>query len=149
MKTEQELLKAIFDILWDYPFILTFNGDDFDFRYLVHRAANLGIQRNEIPIDIGKRVCLLRSSIHIDLYKFFFNRAIQIYAFGNRYRDVTLNDVGKGVLGLEKIKSEKTIGELSYTELAAYCLRDSEITYKLTSFEDELAMKLILVLDPH
>ncbi len=145
-ETETELLKAIFDILWDYPFILTFNGDDFDLRYMVHRAVNLGIFRNEIPIDIGKRVCLLRYGVHIDLYKFFFNRAVQIYAFSNRYRDVTLNEVGKGVLGLEKIKSEKTIGDLSYTELAAYCLRDSEITYKLTSFEDELAMKLILVL---
>ena len=145
-ETEAELLRGIFDILWDYPFILTFNGDDFDLRYLVHRAANLGIFRNEIPIDIGKRVCLLRYGVHIDLYKFFFNRAIQIYAFSNRYRDVTLNEVGRGVLGLEKIKSEKTIGDLSYTELAAYCLRDSEITYKLTSFEDELAMKLILVL---
>jgi DNA polymerase, archaea type len=144
--TEEQLLRAIFDILWDYPFVLTFNGDDFDLRYLVHRAANLGIDRRDIPIDIGKRVCLLRYAIHIDLYKFFFNRAIQIYAFNNRYRDVTLNDVGKGVIGLEKIKNEKTIGELSYSELAAYCLRDSEITYKLTSFEDELAMKLILVL---
>jgi DNA polymerase, archaea type len=145
-ETEEQLLKAIFDILWDYPFILTFNGDDFDLRYLVHRAGNLGIDRREIPIEIGKRVCLLRYAIHIDLYKFFFNRAVQIYAFNNRYRDITLNDVGKGVIGLEKIKSDKSIGDLSYTELAAYCLRDSEITYKLTSFEDELAMKLILVL---
>jgi DNA polymerase, archaea type len=145
-ETEEELLRAIFDILWNYPFILTFNGDDFDLRYLVHRAVNLGMDRREAPIDIGKRVCLLRYGVHIDLYKFFFNRAIQIYAFSNRYRDVTLNDVGKGVLGLEKIKSDKTIGDLSYTELSAYCLRDSEITYKLTSVDDELAMKLILVL---
>jgi DNA polymerase, archaea type len=145
-ETEEQLLRAIFDILWDYPFILTFNGDDFDLRYLVHRACNLGIERRDIPIEIGKRVCLLRYAIHIDLYKFFFNRAIQIYAFNNRYRDVTLNDVGKGVIGLEKIKTDKTIGELSYTELAAYCLRDSEITFKLTSYEDDLAMKLILVL---
>ncbi|MCW4018778.1 MAG: DNA-directed DNA polymerase I [Candidatus Bathyarchaeota archaeon] len=144
--TEVELIKAIFGILWDYPFILTFNGDDFDLRYLSHRAANLGIPRYEVPIEIGRRVCLLRYGIHIDLYKFFFNRAVQIYAFNNRYRDVSLNDVGKGVLGLEKIKSEKAIGDQNYTELAAYCLRDSEITYKLTSFEDELAMKLILVL---
>jgi DNA polymerase I len=30
--------------------------------------------------------------------------------------------------------------------MAAYCFRDSEITFKLTSFEDELAMKLILAL---
>jgi DNA polymerase, archaea type len=145
-ETEEALLRAIFDILWDYPFVLTFNGDDFDLRYMVHRSVNLGIDRREVPIDIGRRVCLLRYGVHIDLYKFFFNRAVQIYAFNNRYRDVTLNDVGKGVLGLEKIKSDKSIGDLSYTELAAYCLRDSEITYKLTSYDDELAMKLILVL---
>lgn len=145
-ETEEQLLRAIFDILWEYPFLLTFNGDDFDLRYLSHRATNLGISRQDIPIDIGKRVCLLRTGIHIDLYKFFFNRSIQIYAFNNRYRDVTLNDVGKAVIGLEKIKFEKTIGELNYTEMAAYCFRDSEITFKLTSYEDELAMKLILVL---
>jgi DNA polymerase I len=35
---------------------------------------------------------------------------------------------------------------LTYTELAKYCFRDAEITFKLTDFEDELVMKLILVL---
>jgi DNA polymerase, archaea type len=144
--SEEQLLSAIFDILWEYPFILTFNGDDFDLRYMSHRAANLGMPKHEVPIEIGRRVCLLKTGVHIDLYKFFFNRSIQIYAFNNRYRDVTLNDVGKAVIGLEKIKTEKSIGDLNYTELAAYCLRDSEIAYKLTSFEDDLAMKLILVL---
>jgi len=144
--TEQELLKAVFEILWEYPFIITFNGDDFDLRYLAHRALNLGIRRNEIPIEVGKRVCLLKYGVHIDLYKFFFNRAIQIYAFKNNYRDVTLDDVGKGIIGEEKLHIEKTFGDLNYTELAKYCLRDSEITYKLTSYEDDLAMKLILVL---
>ncbi len=145
-ETEAELLRAVFEVLWDYPFILTFNGDDFDLRYLNHRALNLGIRRNEIPIEAGKRVCLLKYGVHIDLYKFFFNRAIQIYAFKNSYRDVTLDDVGSGIIGMEKIQLKKTFGELNYTELARYCLRDSEITYKLTSAEDELAMKLILVL---
>jgi DNA polymerase I len=145
-KTEANLLRAVFEVLWEYPFILTFNGDDFDLRYLTHRALNLGIRKSEIPIEVGKRVCLLRYGVHIDLYKFFFNRAIQIYAFKNRYRDVTLADVGSGIIGVNKIPLEKTFGELSYTELARYCLRDSEITFKLTSVEDELAMKLILVL---
>jgi DNA polymerase I len=145
-ETEQELLRAVFEVLWEYPFILTFNGDDFDLRYLTHRALNLGIRRSEIPIEVGKRVCLLKYGVHIDLYKFFFNRAIQIYAFKNSYRDVTLDDVGTGIIGMEKIQLEKTFGELNYTELAKYCLRDSEITFKLTNAEDELAMKLILVL---
>ncbi|MGZ4850716.1 MAG: DNA-directed DNA polymerase I, partial [Candidatus Bathyarchaeia archaeon] len=145
-QTEEELLRKTFDVLVDYPFILTFNGDDFDLRYLTHRAMNLGFGRREIPIEVGKQVCLLKYGIHIDLYKFFFNRSIQIYAFNNRYRDVTLNDVGNALIGSEKIHLEKTFGDLSYTELAQYCLRDSEITFKLTSFEDDSAMKLILVL---
>jgi len=143
---EENLLRAVFEVLWEYPFILTFNGDDFDLRYLSHRALNLGIRKSEIPIDVGKRVCLLRYGVHIDLYRFFFNRSIQIYAFSNRYRDVSLADVGNALIGVEKIKLEKTFSELTYTELARYCLRDSEITFKLTSLEDELPMKLILVL---
>jgi DNA polymerase, archaea type len=145
-ETEEELLKKVFEVLCDYPFILTFNGDDFDLRYLVHRAYNLGFNKKDIPIDIGKRVCLLRYGIHIDLYKFFFNRSIQIYAYGGRYKDVSLGDVGYALLGVEKIHIEKTFGDLNYSELVAYCLRDSEITFKLTSFEDDSAMKLILVL---
>jgi DNA polymerase I len=144
--SEEKLLRVIFEALWSYPFLVTFNGDDFDLRYLAHRAVNLGFRRDEIPIEVGKRVCLLKYGVHIDLYKFFFNRSIQIYAFNNRYRDVTLDDVGKALIGMEKIKLEKSLGELSYTELAKYCFRDAEITFKLASFEDELVMKLILVL---
>ncbi|MDW8022153.1 MAG: DNA-directed DNA polymerase I [Nitrososphaerota archaeon] len=144
--SEEKLLKAVFEVLWSYPFVITFNGDDFDLRYLAHRAENRGFRRDEIPIEVGKRVCLLKYGVHIDLYKFFFNRSIQIYAFSNRYRDVTLGDVGKALLGLEKITLEKGIGDLTYTELAKYCFRDAEITYKLTSFEDELVLKLILAL---
>ncbi|MEM2117957.1 MAG: DNA-directed DNA polymerase I [Candidatus Bathyarchaeia archaeon] len=144
--SEEKLIRAVFDALWNYPFALTFNGDDFDLRYLAHRALNFGFKRSEIPIEVGRRVCLLKYGVHIDLYKFFFNRSIQIYAFNNRYRDVTLDDVGKALIGMEKIKLEKSLGELSYTELAQYCFRDAEITFKLTSFEDELVMKLILVL---
>jgi len=143
---EDRLIRAIFDVLRDYPFVLTFNGDDFDLHYLAHRALNLGFRRSEIPIEVGKRSCTLAYGVHIDLYKFFFNRSIQIYAFSNRYRDVTLDDVGKALINMEKIKWAKPLGELTYTELAKYCFRDSEITFKLTSFEDELTMKLILVL---
>ena len=144
--SEEKLIAAVFEALWTYPFVITFNGDDFDLRYLAHRALKLGIKNTEIPIEVGRRVCLLKYGIHIDLYKFFFNRSIQIYAFNKRYRDMTLDDVGKALIGLEKIRLEKSFGELTYTELAKYCLRDAEITFKLTDFEDELVMKLILVL---
>ena len=145
-ETETELIKKIFDLLWTYPFVLTFNGDDFDLRYLAHRSANLGFSKKDTPIQIGKRVCLLKYGVHLDLYKFFFNRSVQIYAYGGRYKDVSLDDVGSALIGTEKLKLEKDFGELSCNELCAYCLRDAEITYKLTSFDNDSAMKLLLVL---
>ncbi len=144
--SEEELLRAIFEVLSDYPFTITFNGDDFDLRYLAKRAEKLGITKREVPIEVGRRVCLLRKGVHIDLYKFFYNRSIQIYAFNNKYRDVTLDEVGKALVNLPKIELEKPFAELTHSELARYCLRDAEIAFKLTAFDEDLTMKLILVL---
>jgi DNA polymerase I len=144
--TEKELLQAIFDAMWDYPFVITFNGDDFDLHYLFNRAQKLGFRRSEIPIDLGRKTCLLDYGVHIDLYKFFFNRSIQIYAFGQKYRDVTLDDVGEALVGMTKIELTKGLNDLTYTELAQYCVRDAEITLKLTSFDNDLVMKLILAI---
>jgi DNA polymerase I len=144
--SEKSLLQKLFEAIREYPFVLTFNGDDFDLPYLYNRAKNLGIERIQIPITVGRRTCSFSHGIHIDLYKFFFNRSIQIYAFGNKYRDITLNAVGTALLELPKIEFEKPLSELSYTELAEYNLRDSEITLNLTAFNDNLVMKLILAM---
>jgi DNA polymerase, archaea type len=50
------------------------------------------------------------------------------------------------LIGTQKIHLDKDFGDLNYSELAAYCMRDSEITYKLTSHDNDSAMKLMLVL---
>jgi DNA polymerase I len=145
--SEEKLILKIFCALVDYPFVLTFNGDDFDLRYLYHRAMDhFGFSRSQIPIVIGRRNCLLKYGIHIDLYKLFFNRSIQIYAFRNKYRDVTLDAVGTAILGVSKIELTKPFSELSYAELALYNLRDAEITLDLTTFDDNLVMKLVLAI---
>ncbi len=145
--SEEKLILEIFEELWDYPFVLTFNGDDFDLRYLYHRALNhFGMKKNQIPIELGRRVCLLKYGIHIDLYKFFFNRSIQIYAFGKKYRDMTLDEVGKALVELGKVELDRPLSELTYSELAQYNFRDAEITLALTTFDDDLVMKLILAI---
>jgi len=143
---EKELLQKLFKATMDYPFVLTFNGDDFDLPFLYNRAKNLGIDKTQIPIQVGRRTCAVTHGVHIDLYKFFFNRSIQIYAFGNKYRDMTLDAIGTALLELPKIEHEKAFSELSYSELAEYNLRDSEITLDLTAFNDNLVMKLILAM---
>jgi DNA polymerase, archaea type len=145
--SEQELLSAIFSSLSDYPFILTFNGDDFDLRYLFHRALNhLGFYRDHIPIELGRESATVKYGVHLDLYKFFFNRSIQVYAFSNRYREVTLDAVSEALLETGKLEITASVSRLSPTELAAYCYQDAELVMNLTTFDGEVVMKLITAL---
>src|SRR3989440_4710593 len=145
--SEPELVSAIFRTLNEYPFVLTFNGDDFDLRYLFHRALNhLGFYRDQIPIELGRESATVKYGVHLDLYKFFFNRSIQVYAFSNRYREVTLDAVSEALLETGKLDISAPVSRLSPTELAAYCYQDAELVMNLTSFDGEVVMKLITAL---
>jgi DNA polymerase I len=143
---ERDLLKSIFALLSSYPFIITFNGDDFDLRYLWNRAQRLGLTRDEIPIEVGRDSATLRAGAHIDLYKFFFNRSIQVYAFSQKYREKTLDEIGSALVNMPKKPLERPVSQLSYSDLASYCYRDVEIKQNLTKFDDELLMKLMIIL---
>ena len=143
---EEGLISSLFVAISSYPIIITFNGDDFDLRYLWNRAQLKAFNRQQIPVEMGRETATTKNGIHIDLYKFFFNRSIQIYAFGQKYRENTLDEIGTALLGVGKIPIEKTVSELSYGELASYCLRDAEVTLSLTEFKEDLVMKLIAAL---
>ncbi len=146
-KEEKELLEEIFKIMENYAVVLTFNGDNFDLKYLYNRAnKEFKIKKSEIPIFLGREIALLRNGIHVDLYKFFHNRAIQLSAFSNKYRSVSLDDVSQALLNSQKIKLDKFISDLSYNEIAYYCFRDSELTLGLTQFNNNLVMDLIILL---
>lgn len=145
-ESEERLLVEIFRVLLDYPLVLTFNGDDFDLRYLWHRAQRLGFTRDQIPIEMARDSAQSKYGIHIDLYRFFFNRSVQVYAFGQKYRENTLQEVGSALVGLEKKSIEGTLPELPYVQLAEYCFRDAEIVMALASFDDNLVIKLIMAL---
>ena len=142
---ERDLVEDVFRVMDEYPIVLTFNGDNFDLRYLKNRARNLAISKDDDPITLGRRFAYLRNGLHIDLYRFFMNNAIRIYAFGNKYRENNLNEVSFAITGRRKI-DVGNITELTFEELARYCLNDAEITYGLTSFNDDLAMKLMVIL---
>jgi DNA polymerase, archaea type len=145
---EASLLRAAFAKMMDYPFLITFNGDDFDLRYLKHRAMRkeIGIKEEEIPIALQRQEASLKHGVHIDLYRFFNNRSIQVYVYNNRYSEHTLNGIAEALLGKEKFSFEGNIAELPLVKLADYCLNDSALTYELTSANDSLLMKMLLVI---
>ncbi|HWS20346.1 MAG TPA: DNA-directed DNA polymerase I [Nitrososphaera sp.] len=161
--SEKELIEKTFTIINAYPVIITFNGDDFDLPYLYARSQDsridpngVAIPKDKVPIIVKKESFIkhgmqaepvgIRHGIHIDLYRTFDNRSVQIYAFSRAYTDHTLNAISEALLGDSKIEFEGDISDLPIQRLAEYCLKDADLTYRLTSFNDNLLMKLLVVI---
>jgi DNA polymerase, archaea type len=162
--TEKELLLEAFKIMNSYPIIITYNGDDFDLPYLYARAQDpaidivnhRAISKEDLPIIIKRESFVKRgvqaepvqvkNGIHIDLFRTFQNRSIQIYAFSHKYSEHTLNAISEALLNDSKYEFEGDISDLSLGLLAQYCMKDADLTYRLTSFNDGLLMKLLIVI---
>jgi DNA polymerase I len=146
-ENEVELFNKLFKIISSYPIVFTFNGDNFDLNYLYHRAKDhLRFPKEKIPISLGREIATVIPGIHVDLYKFFHNKVIQIYAFSRKYDETDLNSIAKALLGIEKNILEDFINRVSLYELAAYCYKDAWITYQLINFNSQLVLKLIIIL---
>ena len=152
-KKEKDLIIETFRLFWEYPIIITFNGDNFDLNYLFHRANKLKVSRDLNPIQIKRGFgimagseCDLRRGIHLDLFGFFFNRSISGYAFGGAYTSNSLNAISAALLGQEKYQHEEEIHEMEYDILTWYNLKDSILTLDLTRFNNSLVWNLIILL---
>jgi len=150
--TELDLIKTLFEEIKNYPFVITFNGDNFDLPYLYYRAIKLGMVKEDIPIMLTKHGAKIRDAIHIDLYRFFFNRSLRNYAFSGKYKAVALDEIGEALLGKGKLHAHQDIWLATemriwtYTQLAKYNCQDGDITLELTTYNENLVMKLIMVL---
>lgn len=145
-RSEGELLLSVFDAMLEYPIIVTFNGDGFDLPYLYNRAIKLELQKEAVPISMGRDFANIKHGLHMDLYKAFNNKSIQIYAFSNRYSDHTLNGIASALLGREKVELEEGISMLPLGTLSYYNYIDAEITLELTTFNSDLVMRLFLTI---
>ena len=143
---EARMIRDAFEILESYPFVLTYNGDDFDLPYLYNRAERLGIKRDDNPLHMMKDSATLKRGVHIDLYKTMSNRSFQVYAFGLKYTDFSLNSVSKALLGKQKIDYGIEFGEMTLYQTANYCYHDALLTYELTSFGGGVLMNLLVII---
>ncbi len=152
--SEYAMIIDALRIVYQYPIVLTFNGDNFDLRYLYVRAQKLGIPKDFLGIKIKRVIkggkieyeATLKTSLHIDLYKFFSNKAIQIYAFEGRYKEVNLDSVSQALLNVGKVQLDRELGKVDLGTLIRYNFRDAYLTLELTLFSDELVWKLIILL---
>jgi DNA polymerase I len=142
---EKEMILDAFKKISEYPFVISYNGDDFDMPYLYNRAQRLGIKQEENPFYMMKDSATLKEGVHIDLYRTLSNRSFQIYAFSHKYTDFSLNSVSKALLDETKIDYGIELTDLNLYQTANYCFNDARLTYKLTSFNNDLLMNLLVV----
>ena len=143
---EKEMIQDAFKIIKEFPFVLTYNGDEFDLPYLYNRADRLGVKNSENPFYMMRDSATLRHGVHIDLYITLSNRSFQIYAFSQKYTSFSLNAVSKALLGKEKIDYGLEFDELTLYQTANYCYNDALLTYELTSFNNDLLMNLLVII---
>ena len=143
---EKEMILDTFELMKKYPLLITYNGDGFDLPYLYNRASRLGIDRQKNPLYMMRDSATLTDGVHLDLYRTMSNRAFQIYAFGQKYSDFSLNSVSKGLLGEEKIDYGVELNDLTLYQTGNYCQNDARLTYNLTGFNNDLLMNLLIVI---
>ena len=145
--SEYDLLMEVFKTIVQYPLVITFNGDNFDLPYLYNRAVALGVPKEEIPIAARRDYVGVAPGIHVDMFKFFAIKAIEAYAFGGVYRgERGLDGIAYAVLGVGKVERQKNVSRMGYWELAEYNYRDALITLYFTLYNNEMVMKLIVLL---
>jgi len=145
--SEYDLIREVFKIIVQYPIVITFNGDNFDLPYLYNRALALGMSKEELPIAAKRDYVSVSPGVHIDTFKFFAIKAIEAYAFGGVYRgERGLDGIAYAILGIGKVERQKNISRMNYWELAEYNYRDALITLYFTMYNNEMVMKLILLL---
>jgi len=145
VKDEKELLNRLVESVEEYdPDILTgYNSDLYDFDLIRERAGKLKVKLDRLSIDgsgvaLSKRARIsaarLRGRVHIDLFTFINN----ILAPSLQTEVLGLDSVSAEILGDEKIETEYAEiveawkEEKNLEKLAEYCLKDSELTYRLS-----------------
>ncbi len=145
VKDEKAVIDTFIKIIEDYdPDILTgYNTDQYDLPLLRERAkqlrVNIGIlSRDKSGITLSKRArfttARLIGRIHIDIFNFVFNILSPIL----QSEQLTLKNVASELLGDTKLEMEyEDIIQAwdkghELDKLARYCLKDSELVYKLT-----------------
>jgi DNA polymerase I/DNA polymerase-2 len=142
--SERELLKGIVSTFnkYDPDIIVTYYGDAFDFSILNEKCqinkVKLIISKDKTETKLTRRARIssikLNGIVHLDIFNFINN----ILSPSLQTEVLTLDAVSAELLGDKKI-------EVDYQEmleawkkgknlikLAQYCLKDSELTYRLT-----------------
>ena len=143
LESEKQILEKIVEVFQkeNPDIVLTYYGDSFDFQVLDERC-----QKNKVKLIISKdkketkfarrariSAARLNGIVHIDLFNFIQN----ILSPNLQTEVLTLDAIATEILGDKKIEMdyqellESWRKKKNLEKLAEYCLKDSELTFRL------------------
>jgi len=144
IEDERAMLKRFVEIINEYQtdFLLGFATDQYDFRIIQERASALGvvlgIGKDKSKIKFVRRKIVSSAKtfglVHIDI----FSHILNILAPRLQTEVMTLGAISSELLGDTKIEMEfeeiieAWRKEKKLVKLAEYCLKDSELVYRLS-----------------
>lgn len=145
LKNEKQMLKRFVEVIKEEnpDIIYGYNSDSFDFKIIHERAEKnkmkLDLSRDGSEVKFTRRArassAEIQGRVHVDLFNFVSN----ILAVNLQTEVLGLDEVSSEILGDEKIEMQlEEIYECwrkgETTNLAEYCLKDSELAFKLGEF---------------
>ena len=144
--TEQELLVKLFQLLENIPILITYNGNQFDLPYILNRAKKFDLKSDCLSYDFKLNVARFETGLHIDLFDWFSNPAIKLYAYSGVYKDLKLDTVASTILNKQKYNYEGSIWDLSGKELIYYNWIDSKLTLELITNDNYSTFNIMMLL---
>lgn len=158
--SEKEMLDdaITYIIESEYPIVVGFYSDGFDFPYLLTRAEVFGLtyskmwgrtermfntvtQQHETKVIKG-----ITGKWILDLHTFMTNPSIKNYAFAGKYDQNSLEDIAQGLLGYGKYEHDKWFSDMSSAELMYYNIKDTELVIDLFEYNNEIILQLMIML---
>lgn len=146
VKDEKELLERLVELVKekDPDIIFGYNSDSFDFKIIQERSeenkVKLALGRDDSEVKFVRRARISSAKIwgriHIDLFSFVSNilsprMETEVLSLGEVSSEILGDE--KIEMGLEEILESWRRGE-NLKKLAEYCLKDSELTYRLGKY---------------
>ena len=144
--SESDLIQEFFHLIEKIPVLVTYNGNQFDIPYLINRANLLHIKTTLLSYDFKMKAARFETGLHLDLYDWFSNPAIRLYAYSGAYKDLKLDTVASTILNKQKYDYEGTIWDLSGKELIYYNWIDSQITLELITHDNYSTFNIMMLL---
>ncbi len=129
LENEKEMIKRFFEIAKDYDVLFSYNGDEFDLKFIKERAKELKI---DVPLVSRRDGIRIKGVIHIDLLKVVSTHiSPELRAPSMKLNDVAMNIIGEGKAEFNVMDTQRLWDSENIKDILDYNLQDARITYLL------------------